>query len=88
MLEKPTKRSKDDDGRVICNMDVEGMPWHDKIVRAKAYEVRKVRTGEQMTRAEAWSYTWSAVLAGLLIVAVFSVTWVLFILFCTQIWFR
>jgi hypothetical protein len=41
-----------------------------------------------MTRSEARRFTWYAVLAGRLIVAVFSATWVLFALFCTQIWFR
>ncbi len=30
----------------------------------------------------------SALLAGLLIALTFSVTWILFTIFCTQIWFR
>ena len=34
MANKP-KQYDDDDGRVICNMDVEGMRWHDKRVRAR-----------------------------------------------------
>jgi hypothetical protein len=87
MVHKPNQFD-DDDGRVICNMDVEGMRWHDKDVRRRENEARKVARGEQMTRSEARRFTWYAVLAGLLIVAVFSATWVLFALFCTQIWFR
>jgi len=87
MANKP-KQYDDDDGRVISSMDVEGMRWHDKTVRRREIETRRVAQGEQMTRSEAWRYTWYAVLAGLLIVAVFAVTWVLFILFCTEIWFR
>ena len=78
----------DDDGRVICNMDVEGMRWHDKRVRRESREARRVIQGDQMTKSEARQFTWYAVLAGLLIATVFSVTWVLFILFCTEIWFK
>jgi len=82
------KQFDDDDGRVICNMDVEGMRWHDKRVRRESREARRVIQGDQMTKSEARQFTWYAVLAGLLIATVFSVTWVLFILFCTEIWFK
>ena len=87
MANKP-KQYNDDDGRVICSMDVEGMQWHDKRVRHESREARRVSQGDQMTKSEARQFTWYAVLAGLLIAAVFSVTWILFILFCTEIWFR
>jgi hypothetical protein len=87
-MEKPNKKYEDDDGRVICNMNVEGTRWHDKNVRRRQQAARKMPSVEQMSRSETWRFTWSAVLAGLLIVLVFSVTWVLFILFCTKIWFR
>jgi hypothetical protein len=80
---------EDDDGRTVCNMDVDGMPWHDKRVRREEKASRRAAPqGEQMTRTEARIFTWYAVLAGLLVALVFSVVWVLFILFCTQIWFR
>jgi hypothetical protein len=87
------KQYADDDGRVICNMDVDGMPWHDKRVRRERREQqRAIAAGqtdrEQMTKAEARRFTFHAVLAGLLIAAVFSAAWVLFVLFCTQVWFR
>lgn len=87
-MKSQTKQFEDDDGRVICNMDLEGMRWHDKKVRRKEYSTLPVSHGEQMTRSEARRFTWYAVLAGLLIASVFSVTWVLFILFCTKVWFR
>ncbi len=87
MANKP-KQYNDDDGRVICSMDVEGMRWHDKRVRRESREARRISQGDQMTKSEARQFTWYAVLAGLLIAAVFSVTWILFILFCTEIWFR
>ena len=82
------KQFEDDDGRVICNMDVDGMRWHDKRVRGEKHPVHPATKGVQMTRSEARIYNWYAVLSALLIVSVFSVTWVLFILFCTKVWFR
>jgi hypothetical protein len=87
MTLKP-KQYNDDDGRVVCNMDVDGIRMHDKRVRREQRQIQKVAQGNQMTKAEARQFTWYAVLAGLLIASVFSVTWILFILFCTQIWFR
>ncbi len=81
-------RSEDDDGRVICNMNVEGMRWFDKNAQRIEQANRAKATGTQLTRSEARRYTWYSVLAGLSVVAVFSVTWILFILFCTQVWFR
>ncbi len=89
-MNKQPAQYEDDDGRTICNMDVDGMPWHDKRVRReeKAAARKAVPQGEQMTRTEARIFTWYAVLAGLLVAFVFSVVWVLFILFCTQVWFR
>jgi hypothetical protein len=78
----------DDDGRVIVNMDVEGMPWHNQRLRREKRAARAGNPGDQLTNREARLYTWNAVLAGLLIVGVFSLALVLFTLFCTEIWFR
>ncbi len=80
----------DDDGRVICDMDVEGMKWHDRRVRREKRAEKKAKTyqGERMTKSESRRFTWYAVLAGLTIVLVYAVVWVLFTLFATQIWFR
>jgi hypothetical protein len=88
MVKKSNKQIEEDDGRVISNMNVEGMRWYDDGIRRKHSEVRKISAGNQLTRSEARRFTWSAILAGLSVVGVFSVGWVLFILFCTQIWFR
>lgn len=88
MIKKQKKHYEDDDGRVICSMDVEGTRWQNKGVRHNVQPGSIMPSAEQMTPSESWRYTWSAVLAGLFIVLVFSGTWVLFILFCTKIWFR
>jgi hypothetical protein len=91
------KQYDDDDGRVIVNMDVEGMPWHNQGTRRERFGFLKKTDkapsrpnpmGNGMTKSEARQYTWYYMLAGLTIGLVFSATWVLFILFCTQIWFR
>lgn len=82
------KQFEDDDGRVICDMDIDGMPWHDRRVRREKREAPRSQHPEQLTRAETRAYTGSALLAALFIWAVFAVAWVLFILFLTKIWFR
>jgi hypothetical protein len=87
-MKKLPRRFDDDDGRVICNMDVDGMRWHDKRIRHEKSATHKAAHVEQITTSEARRYTYYSLLAALLIVLVFSVTWVLFTLFCTQIWFR
>jgi hypothetical protein len=87
-MKKQPKQFDDDDGRVICDMDVDGMRWHEKRIRHERTVPNKAAHVEQMTRSGARLYTWYSLLAALLIVLVFSVTWVLFTLFCTQIWFR
>ncbi|MAT43958.1 MAG: hypothetical protein CL609_16610 [Anaerolineaceae bacterium] len=88
MVNKSKKQYEDDDGRVICDMNVEGMRWFDKSLRRNGQMSNKVPQGTQLTRSEARRYTWYSLLAGLSVAGVFSVTWILFILFCTQIWFR
>jgi hypothetical protein len=87
-MKKQPKQFDDDDGRVVCNMDVSGMRWHDKGIRRDISAAPKAAHVEQMTRSGTRLYTWYSLLAAMLIVLVFSVTWVLFTLFCTQIWFR
>ena len=89
MPQKP-KEYDDDDGRVIVDMDVEGMKWHDKRVRKekRAERADKKDQGPKMTKSEARRFTFYAVLAGLTIVLVFAIVWILLTLFATQIWFR
>ncbi len=81
------KQYDDDDGRVICDMNVPGMPWYEKNARKNARRQRK-DSGDSMTPREARRYTFYAVLAGLAVVGIFSAAGILFILFCTKVWFR
>lgn len=90
MKKREPKQYDDDDGRVIAEMNVEGMPWHDRSLRREKRAERRANKpkGESLTKSEARRFTWYAVLAGLTIVLVFSVVWVLFTLFLTQVLFR
>lgn len=82
------KKFDDDDGRVIVNMNVEGMPWYNRRLRRERFAAPSVSQGDQLTDSEGRLYTWYSVLAGLFITLVFAATWVLFVLFCTEIWFK
>ena len=82
------KRREDtavDDGRTIAKMNVEGMPWYTpESPDAQA----KTESSREMTREERGAYIWAAVRAGLLILVVFAVVYLLFLLFCTKIWLK
>jgi hypothetical protein len=67
-------------------MNVEGMPWH----RSDAPPTRDENAPppEKMTFRQALRYSFSAVGAGLLIVAAFGIAAWLFIEFCTHVWFK
>jgi hypothetical protein len=87
-MKKQTGQNDDDDGRVICSMDVDGMLWQNGRARQVSPRMAPVTPGARISDAESRKYSWYSLLAGLVIVAVFSVTWILFTLFCTLIWFR
>ena len=78
----------EDDGQVVCDMNVEGMPWHqDRGPRPVSRQENRFR-GDTITKPELRRYTLYALLAGLAVVAIFSIVWILFTLFATQVWFR
>ena len=82
----------DDDGRTIVSMDVEGMPWydrrHDFVRRSERDSSQPSPHGTGLTDRELRLYTWGAIKAGLLVASVFSLTWILLVLFLTKILFR
>ena len=79
----------EDDERVICDMNVPGMPWYSREQKYAQGPTQDRRyLGERISKSELRRYTWYAVLAGLTVVAVFAVVWILFTLFATQIWFQ
>ena len=73
----------DDDGRVIANMNVEGMPGYhpDRKQRDPSKEI-------DLTREERRAITGGALKAAFLVVGVIVAVYLLFVLFCLYIWLR
>ena len=82
----------EDDGRTICNMDVDGMP--DSVFRLSRGERRrdraqlkkKVYEEEPLTKSEYRRYTWYAILAALTVMGVVGGGTILFILILCLVW--
>ncbi len=88
------KRAKrfdpEDDGRVIANMNVDGMPWHNPLSEAAApenAEQNREKLGE-LGRKQTLFLILGVVGAALAVAAVFVVIYLLFILFCNYVWFK
>ena len=78
------KKYDDDDGRVIANMNVDGMPWYVDAAKKKEASSQKL----DLTKEESKAVLWGTIKAGLLIASVFVVAALIFILFCIHVWFR
>lgn len=88
MKERKMPQHDDDDGRVICSMDVEGMSALAEGSQGRKHQSESSQNGVELTKSEVRSLTASALLAALVIGAIFSLTWVLFTLFLTHVVFR
>ena len=82
----------DDDGRVIANMNVDGMPWSmSDVLSRRRKSDEKLRSSEDfsdLSSKETREIIKGAVKAGLVIAGVFLVAAAIFILFCVHVWFR
>lgn len=80
-----------DDGRVIADMNVEGMehfsPFRRPVKPMTAREEPE-SSANGLTRRQTRMYTLSALKAGLLVAAAFSLFLILFTLFCLYVWLR
>lgn len=79
------KTYDDDDGRVIANMNVDGMPWYLQDQKQATSSNSNV---EDLTKEETRAIIWGTVKAGLLIAGVFLLAALIFILFCIHVWFQ
>ena len=77
------KTYDDDDGRVIANMNVDGMPWYMKAERRS-----KKQDFSDLDKKEMGALIKGALGASLLIGGAFILGLGLFILFCILVWFR
>lgn len=90
-MSKRKRQYDDDDGRVIANMDVDGMPWtRPGLFRGRKQEKKPEddRPPLELTREEKWALYSGAMKAGLLICLIFIGFFALFILFCQYVVFR
>lgn len=75
----------EDDGRTIANMNVEGMPWYNP-----SKDITTNKSGQKfddLTPKEKRAMMGGILAAALLVGAIFLGGALLFLLFCTQIWF-
>ncbi len=85
------KRNKDkkekfvDDGRTIANMNVDGMPWYNPSKDAGGN--RSAQDFSDLTKKEKRAMMGGILAAALLVGAIFIGGALLFIVFCTNIWF-
>lgn len=77
-----------DDGRVIADMNIDGMPWSKRPKSIYKKSDNEDKDTPMLTKEERKMYTRSAVLAGLVVALIFIVIIFLFILFSINVWFR
>ena len=102
-MRKKDKKYDDDDGRVIANMNVDGMPWNNGYDRwfGGIYKKKYRRNIEEqqsqnvddiealnVTKKETRVLMFNALVATLLIGLVFALAAFLFIIFCLNVWFK
>ena len=88
---KQAKRfDPEDDGRVIANMNVDGMPWHNPLpgeADPERSEANREKLGE-LDKKQTFFLILGVVGAALAVAAVFVLIYLLFILFCRFVWFK
>ena len=85
-MAKKKKVYDDDDGRVIANMNIDGMPWY---MDAERKAKRKSESNfDDLSKKETRALVFGVMKAGLLIAGAFLVAALIFILFCIFVWFR
>ncbi|HHU78141.1 MAG: hypothetical protein ACOX27_08400 [Caldicoprobacterales bacterium] len=89
---KKKKRTTDfvDDGRVIANMNIDGMPR--SLIRRTAFDEfgkkKEKKDTIQLTKEERRSIVLGTVASHLLFAIIVFGSFALFILFCIKVWFR
>ena len=88
-----SKRKREDwvdDGRVIANMDVDGMPYTFRRGARRNYDAfgKKRQKSEpiDLTRKEKRAIAWGAASAYLLVMGVFIAGFTLIMLFTSRVW--
>lgn len=77
-----------DDGRVIANMNVEGMPWYKGVPDTSDTNTSKEQIPIELTAKEKRAMMRGVMSAALLITFIFVAVFALFICFCVFVWFK
>ena len=77
-----------DDGRVIANMNVEGMPLYKYIPDTSAAGASKEQPPIELTAQEKRAMMRGVMSAALLITFIFVAVFAAFICFCVFVWFK
>lgn len=79
-----------DDGRVIANMNIDGMPR--SIIRRTAFDefgkIGEKKDIIKLSRKEHWRMLFGAMLSHVVFATVVFGSFALFILFCIKVWFK
>lgn len=86
-MSRKRKQYDDDDGRVIANMNVDGMPWFLSDALKNPNRSEEENALGDLTKKEQRELVRGAVKAGLLVAGIFVLAALLFILFCIHVWF-
>ncbi|MGI6192844.1 MAG: hypothetical protein ACOYI3_04705 [Christensenellales bacterium] len=89
-MKRKKKTYDDDDGRIIANMNVPGMPGY---VERRTPRVDDAGTplqtdADELYGKDLWRFMRSAIAAAMVVAGVIVAGMVLFTLFCTEIWLR
>ncbi|HZK27100.1 MAG TPA: hypothetical protein VFD00_06150 [Thermoclostridium sp.] len=82
------KTYKDDDGRVIANMNIEGTPWYVNKSSSQDNSLSGESETQKPNSKETFYIIRGALSAALLIAFVFILIFFVFLIFCTQVWFK
>ena len=89
-MAKRKRDDREDDGHVIANMDVDGMPYTFRRGKRRNYDafgkVKQKSDPIDLTRMEKRAIAWGAASAYLLVLGVFVVVFGLFLLFASKVW--
>lgn len=84
-MKKKEKNANEDDGRVIANMNVDGMPWY---AGDAPKQEGKPEDLKNLSKKDTLWLILGVVGAGLLVAAIFAIGFFLFILFADKVWFK
>ena len=76
----------DDDGRTVVNMDVDGMPWHDRRIRREKRQKAKADRNDAMSTHETARWICFSLLGALAVVFIIGGVIVLLIFIEWLVW--